>query len=501
VECCYARQTKFWVTDPDRVLWEIYTLHEDIDHSGFDDPPAAETLAPQHVWEHRLTDPWPDTLPWSDGALDEVRLEGSFNSLAAPERIEGLLAEVHRALRPGGRISVHGLVGSAPFPGTPRLPGLASMVERVPEETEPLEVLLRSGFAGLFYEKLGDIHCFRVNDVELREMRLVGWKPGAAGTDSAAVVYKGPYAEVADEGGTVYPRGAAVVVSRAQAQRLRLGLGAEQFAFLDSAPAAGCAAGETVAAGTLTPEMLRAYHRDGYVIVRGLFGRERIERAIRSAEGTLLRPELISTKNLRCRWADHVQTGECRLDALDPIIDLAPECGELARDARLLAILGELYGEPACLFKDKLIFKPPGAKGYGLHQDYIAWPSFPRSFLTVVIPLDPAGTDNGCIEVFTGYHGGTLSPEDGDYHELSADVVDPSRAVNLVLQPGDVAIFSGFTPHRSEPNRSNRWRRQLYFSYNAESDGGSQREAHYHKFREWLTGKYAQYGKTDVHFH
>ena len=31
-----------------------------------------------------------------------------------------------------------------------------------------------------------------------------------------------------------------------------------------------------------------------------------------------------------------------------------------------------LYGEPACLFKDKLIYKPPGVKGYGLHQDWIA---------------------------------------------------------------------------------------------------------------------------------
>jgi catechol 2,3-dioxygenase-like lactoylglutathione lyase family enzyme len=34
VECCYARQTKFWVTDPDHTLWEIYTLDEDIDHRG-----------------------------------------------------------------------------------------------------------------------------------------------------------------------------------------------------------------------------------------------------------------------------------------------------------------------------------------------------------------------------------------------------------------------------------------------------------------------------------
>lgn len=34
VECCYAKQTKFWVTDPDGTLWELYTLEEDIDHRG-----------------------------------------------------------------------------------------------------------------------------------------------------------------------------------------------------------------------------------------------------------------------------------------------------------------------------------------------------------------------------------------------------------------------------------------------------------------------------------
>jgi catechol 2,3-dioxygenase-like lactoylglutathione lyase family enzyme len=29
VECCYARQTKFWVSDPDGASWEIYVFHED----------------------------------------------------------------------------------------------------------------------------------------------------------------------------------------------------------------------------------------------------------------------------------------------------------------------------------------------------------------------------------------------------------------------------------------------------------------------------------------
>ena len=42
------------------------------------------------------------------------------------------------------------------------------------------------------------------------------------------------------------------------------------------------------------------------------------------------------------------------------------------------------------LFKDKLIFKRPGALGYGLHQDYIAWKSFPESFVTVIVAIDPA---------------------------------------------------------------------------------------------------------------
>jgi catechol 2,3-dioxygenase-like lactoylglutathione lyase family enzyme len=34
VQCCYARQTKLWVTDPDETLWEIYVLHEDVPDWG-----------------------------------------------------------------------------------------------------------------------------------------------------------------------------------------------------------------------------------------------------------------------------------------------------------------------------------------------------------------------------------------------------------------------------------------------------------------------------------
>ena len=54
-----------------------------------------------------------------------------------------MLSEVARVLRPGGRVAVHGLVGDRPFPSDPKLPGMASLVQHVPVETEPLEALRR----------------------------------------------------------------------------------------------------------------------------------------------------------------------------------------------------------------------------------------------------------------------------------------------------------------------------------------------------------------------
>ncbi len=70
----------------------------------------------------------------------------------------------------------------------------------------------------------------------------------------------------------------------------------------------------------------------------------------------------------------------------------------------------------------------------------------------------------------------------------------------LELDPGDVAVFGCFVPHRSGPNRSDRWRRLLYLGYNADSDGGDRRAAHYAEFHAWLKAKYAEYGKAETYF-
>ena len=45
VKCCYALQTKIWVTDPDQTMWEIYVLHDDVPNWGEKDK-KLKLLAP-----------------------------------------------------------------------------------------------------------------------------------------------------------------------------------------------------------------------------------------------------------------------------------------------------------------------------------------------------------------------------------------------------------------------------------------------------------------------
>jgi 2-aminoethylphosphonate dioxygenase len=255
------------------------------------------------------------------------------------------------------------------------------------------------------------------------------------------------------------------------------------------------------AAAPLSEGQLRAWQTDGYLILHGFFPVEQIARAAEETQQLLVRhAALIDTKNLRTRFMPNLASGADEFECFDPVIDLSIHLHGLALDPKLLATISALYGEEACLFKDKLVYKPPGVKGYDLHQDYAPWASFPKSFLTVLVPLDPVDRDNGCTEVFPGYHRhGLLRPRE-DHYALPADAVDETRAVPLMLDLGDIAIFDGFTPHRSAPNRSERWRRQFFPSYNRLSEGGHQRPQHYQEFQTWMRRRYAEHGKTDMFY-
>jgi catechol 2,3-dioxygenase-like lactoylglutathione lyase family enzyme len=247
VECCYARQTKFWVTDPDNTLWELYTLHEDIEHRGVGQTleqmipeaskrpageGAASALAPAKIYEHRMLSPVPEQLPFADGSIDEVRLRGSLNMLLDTPTQQRLAAESMRVLRPGGKVFAHTLVGERAL-CDPGLPGPAAGVQVVPLESDPVRLLEEAGFASLHFVKFDAKPCFQRAGVDMREQQVEGIKPAEL-DGRVQAIYKGPFYSVVDDAGRIYLRGERVMVDPVQAEQLRTGEWAGQFLVLEA---------------------------------------------------------------------------------------------------------------------------------------------------------------------------------------------------------------------------------------------------------------------------
>jgi catechol 2,3-dioxygenase-like lactoylglutathione lyase family enzyme len=260
VECCYARQTKFWISDPDRALWEIYVFHDDIDDRGSASSPRVEPiqLSPASsrapiAWEHRLRDQIPSRIPRDDNTVHEVRLEGSINAAPDTDNRPGILAESLRVLRPGAAIYVHGLAGDRPSRSNPALPGPAAAVQHVPATSEVVDDLVRAGFVEIQIEKLSETAYFVVDGVPMRELRIVARKPGhRPRTATHHAVYLGPMGQVIDDFGNVFRRGVLTPLNVHDWQMLSKGALRSSFLFLkpDASTAGACCEDRTVPAAT-----------------------------------------------------------------------------------------------------------------------------------------------------------------------------------------------------------------------------------------------------------
>jgi catechol 2,3-dioxygenase-like lactoylglutathione lyase family enzyme len=249
VECCYARQTKFWATDPDGTLWEVYVFEGDLDHRGAGQalevisPEAGSQIetAPRVTVAHRLGQPLSDlrqlftsdATACQDATADEVLLQGTFNASVDAAQRSSILREAMRVLRPGGQLLVHVLTGSSPLPDgvRPQLPGPAAVVERVPLDRDLVAELEEAGLVGVHYAKFGASPCFHYQGIEMRETKLLAYKAATGGANHV-VLYKGPFRELRDDTGRVYRRGARVAVDEATCNLLKNGPAAGQFLFI-----------------------------------------------------------------------------------------------------------------------------------------------------------------------------------------------------------------------------------------------------------------------------
>lgn len=213
VECCYSKQSKFWVHDLDQRLWEFYTLEEDLDHRGLGQSleqmvgadVALQILDRQEpvVWEHVMYQPF---VPPSD-PCDEVRLRGTFNAPLGTNAMATQLQQAFDSLRPGGKITTHMLTSETATDGDLNLQGPAAYVKHVPVRADLMSALESAGFVDLQLLTFRSGACFEHRGVPLRETLISARRPAEITEETCTVVFKGPFLNVRDDEGNEWQRG------------------------------------------------------------------------------------------------------------------------------------------------------------------------------------------------------------------------------------------------------------------------------------------------------
>ena len=154
----------------------------------------------------------------------------------------------------------------------------------------------------------------------------------------------------------------------------------------------------------------------------------------------------------------------------------------------VLNIVSQLFNEPAKLFKEKINFKLPGGAGFLAHQDSPAYIGLAKDHISVMVAVDAATEENGCLQVCKGRW---KAADDDRAHNEAVYVPLTSEGVivqdveatmsfdHITCCPGDVLLFSGYLPHRSFNNLSPTSRRAVFLTYNPSSQG-DHHSAYYH---------------------
>lgn len=236
------------------------------------------------------------------------------------------------------------------------------------------------------------------------------------------------------------------------------------------------------AADPVESSYLTDYRRDGYAIVRGLFGPDEIAGIAAAAdqvhaEGTGLGRSF--------RHGNLFYNIAAAADG-EPLVRMVqwpsyhqPVLDSVRLDARIARLLEPLIGCDLKQIINQVHWKAPGSLGdFAWHQDSRsrrpawAYRNLACSYVQTGLAIDPHNPQAGGMRFIPGSHArGDLGMDCSRKalgtplrdEALEAVGLSAADAIDLVLEPGDLALWSPYLVHGSGENRA-RHRRRFYIN-------------------------------------
>jgi ectoine hydroxylase-related dioxygenase (phytanoyl-CoA dioxygenase family) len=229
-------------------------------------------------------------------------------------------------------------------------------------------------------------------------------------------------------------------------------------------------------------DLVLDYERDGYAVVRGLFTHSEID-AIGAAADQIHSEGVKHGRsfrhgNLFYNVADGAD-GEPQVRMVQWPSYHQPMLNAVRLDRRIAALVEPLIGRDLKQIINQIHYKAPGRSSeFAWHQDSrfrqpaSAFRNLARSYVQTGLAIDPHRPESGCMRFIPRSHLRGALPLDCSAEVLGGAMQDsaleavglsPTDGVQIILDPGDLALWSPYLVHASGENRSDH-RRRLYIN-------------------------------------
>jgi ectoine hydroxylase-related dioxygenase (phytanoyl-CoA dioxygenase family) len=243
----------------------------------------------------------------------------------------------------------------------------------------------------------------------------------------------------------------------------------------------------TADAYTVSADEIEAFHRNGYVHLRGVVsGEELVE--IEAVYDQFLRGEIrVAGRDLNDMTTGEHGTDPSRYAIANVMVPRRyyPQWQGNVFERRALSIAEQLCGRGMTIDFDQLLAKHPGRADavFGWHQDQAYWiDTDDRRTATCWLAVEDSTVENGCMRFLVGSHLEPVRPHrplHGDReasHTLITDLRPGEEPIPVPIRRGDITVHSEGVLHGSGGNVSqDSWRKAYIIALRSESTVAQER--------------------------